>query len=277
MPSSEWTDWENDQIVADYFTMLTADLAGRRYSKAEHNRGLRARIDRGRGSIEYKHQNISAVLKGLGESWIPGYLPAFNFQASLVEAVLRWLDANQVHLGATMAGDTGSGAKDVGQMKIGSPPSGKSRPPAEERDQILAMARRFNVAGRVERNRLLGRAGEERVLAHERAVLESAGRLDLARRVTWVSEEEGDGAGYDIASFSPEGGRRLIEVKTTNGWERTPFFISRNELAVAELRPREWRLLRVWDFARSAKAFELRPPLTAHVELSATGYEATFG
>ncbi len=26
----------------------------------------------------------------------------------------------------------------------------------------------------------------------------------------------------------------LIEVKTTNGWERTPFHISRNELAVAD-------------------------------------------
>lgn len=46
-------------------------------------------IGRPRGSIEYKHQNISAVLKGLGEDWIPGYKPAFNFQASLVDAVVR--------------------------------------------------------------------------------------------------------------------------------------------------------------------------------------------
>lgn len=30
-------------------------------------------IDSPRGSIEYKHQNISAVLKGLGEDWIPGH------------------------------------------------------------------------------------------------------------------------------------------------------------------------------------------------------------
>jgi hypothetical protein len=47
-----------------------------------------------------------------------------------------------------------------------------------------------------------------------------------------MSEEDGDGAGYDIASFAPDGRPRLIEVKTTNGWERTPFHISRNELAV---------------------------------------------
>ena len=58
------------------------------------------------------------------------------------------------------------------------------------------------------------------------AVLRSSGRDDLARKVRWVSEEDGDGAGYDIASFAPDGRARLIEVKTTNGWERTPFHIT---------------------------------------------------
>ena len=32
------------------------------------------------------------MLKGLGEDWIPGYKPAFNIQASLADAVKRWLD-----------------------------------------------------------------------------------------------------------------------------------------------------------------------------------------
>jgi hypothetical protein len=49
----------------------------------------------------------------------------------------------------------------------------------------------------------------------------------------------------------------LIEVKTTNGWERTPFHITRNELAVAEERRSEWRLFRLWNFSREPKAFEL--------------------
>ncbi len=87
-----WTGEQNDAIVADYFAMLADDIAGRAYSKAQHNRLLQAVIGRPRGSIEYKHQNISAVLKGLGEDWIPGYKPAFNFQASLVDAVVRWLN-----------------------------------------------------------------------------------------------------------------------------------------------------------------------------------------
>ena len=91
---------------------------------------------------------------------------------------------------------------------------------------MQAIARKFDVAGRDERNRSLGKAGEERVLQHERAILSGAGGQDLAKKVRWISQEEGDGAGYDISSFTPDGNSRLIEVKTTNGWERTPFHIS---------------------------------------------------
>lgn len=99
---------------------------------------------------------------------------------------------------------------------------------------------------------------------------------DLADKVRWVSQEDGDGAGYDIASFAPNGSPRLIEVKTTNGWERTPFYITRNELEVANARRQEWSLVRLFDFSREARAFELRPPLEAHVSLMATQYRASF-
>ena len=91
MATGPWTDAENDLTVADYFAMLAADLAGRPYNKAEHNRRLRSQVDRSRPSIEFKHRNISAVLKGLGESWITGYLPAFNIQTSLTDAVAQRL------------------------------------------------------------------------------------------------------------------------------------------------------------------------------------------
>ena len=41
-------------------------------------------------------------------------------------------------------------------------------------------------------------------------------------------------------------------------------------------RPTEWCLLRLWNFAREPRAFELRPPLDAHVTLIATSFEARF-
>ena len=53
--AADWTDAQNDAIVADYFAMLADDIVGKPYSKAEHNRLLQVAIDRPRGSIEYKH------------------------------------------------------------------------------------------------------------------------------------------------------------------------------------------------------------------------------
>ncbi len=277
MSSGAWTDQENDLIVADYFAMLADDVAGRTYNKAEHRRRLMPLLeDRSEGSVEFKHQNISAVLKGFGEDWIPGYKPAFNYQMALEYAVARWLAQSPAWLDRVPSTPAMTGMRETPQLWIGPPPTLSNQPPPQELEQTQATARRFDVAGRDERNRALGRAGEERVLAHERAVLASAGRDDLAERIIWVSQDEGDGAGYDIASFSTDGRRRLIEVKTTNGWERTPFHITRNELAVADECRDEWYLLRLWNFSREPKAFELRPPLDAHVSLTPTSFQASF-
>jgi len=99
MAAQPWTDRENDLVVAAYFAMLAEDLAGRPYNKAARNRQLQDLLpERNRSSIEFKHQNMSAVLKGLGEAWISGYKPAFNFQMSLVDAVARWLATNPAWL-----------------------------------------------------------------------------------------------------------------------------------------------------------------------------------
>jgi Protein NO VEIN, C-terminal len=275
MSGEEWSELENDAIVADYFSMLSDELVGVRYNKAAHNRSLQEMISRSKGSIEFKHQNISAVLKGLGETWINGYKPAFNFQMSLVDAVARHLQKREGWL-ARPASTLMVISEAPGAIWVSTPPTLQNTPPPEELEQMQAVARKFDVAGRDERNRSLGKAGEERVLHHERAMLASAGRQDLARKVRWVSQEDGDGAGYDISSFTPEGENRLIEVKTTNGWERTPFHISKNELAVADSNRDSWTLFRLWNFAREPRAFELRPPLDTHVDLTATSFQASF-
>ena len=231
MTSTHWTDAENDLIVADYFAMLIHDFAGRPYNKSEHRRRLRQQLSgRSDGSIEFKHQNISAVLKGLGEDWIPGYKPAFNFQESLIDAVARKLLANEDWLTRAANASSLNGLGEARQLWIGPPPTQSNHAPPEELDQMLHIARKFDVAGRDERNRALGRAGEECILAHERASLKTANRHDLANKIRWISDEDGDGAGNDIQSFATDGTLRLIEVKTTNGWERTPFHITRNEL-----------------------------------------------
>lgn len=275
--SGNWSDLENDAIVADYFAMLADDLAGRPYNKAARNRDLQAVIGRSHGSIEYKHQNITAILQAMGEAWIPGYKPAFNVQQSLIDAVVRRLSQRKIPAWVPVrtAGSTGDQVfHDDGPLWFGPPPTVSNRPPPQHLAWMTEIARKYDVAGRDERNRALGEAGEERVLVHERASLTAAGRADLARDIRWVSHLDGDGAGYDIASFDPDGRPRLIEVKTTDGGDRTPFHISRHELDVADANPDEWRLVRLWDFSRRPRAYELAPPLDAHVSLMATSYLA---
>lgn len=275
MSATAWSDEENDAIVAAWFAMLMDDLAERPVNKAAQNRALQEATGRSRGSIEFKHCNISAAAKAFGLPILPGYQPRFNFQMSLAEAISRWL-AWHPHWDAPTRAAHPQQMAEHEPLFVDVAPTLRNVPPPEELEQMQRVARKFDVAGRDERNRALGYAGEERVLHHERATLRQVGRDDLADRVRWVSQEDGDGAGYDILSFSPEGRERLIEVKTTNGWVRTPFHISRNELEVSEERGDAWCLFRLHDFARQPRAFELQPPLEAHVALIAESYRASF-
>ncbi|MCB1834362.1 MAG: DUF3883 domain-containing protein [Geminicoccaceae bacterium] len=279
MANSSWSDAENDLIVADYFDMLKDEINGEKPNKAERNRALREHLDdRSKGSVEFKHQNISAVMLGFGQPWIDGYKPAPKIQIALIDAVRRWLDAHPDWLTERAGLDSSNaltGVSEFGTLFIGPPPTFSNQPPPIDSDKFKAVARHFDAAERDDRNRKLGAAGERHILEHERTTLRDAGRADLARKIRWTSKEDGDGAGYDIASFEPDGRERLIEVKTTNGWERTPFYITPNELQVAERNEDCWHLVRLWDFARTPRAFAIRPPLERHISLIATAYRAT--
>lgn len=276
MSGGDWTDAENDLIVGDYLDMLADDLAGRPYNKAAHNRALQVRLPgRSHKSIEFKHRNISAVMQVLNQPWIQGYLPAYAFQTRLIDAVLKRLGELRGPAFTSKAEQPGS-ADGVGRVLFFAPPPPFLNRPLLDPNRAEALARRFDPAEADARNRVLGRDGEALVLDFERWTLRRSGRDDLAAQVRWTSQEDGDGAGYDIASFRPDGRPRLVEVKTTNGWERSAFHITRNELAVANDNRDAWRLVRVWNFAREPRAFELAPPLDAQVSLTPTSFLARF-
>src|SRR5208282_6520175 len=88
---TNWQDDELDAIVGDYFAMLAADLSGQPYVKSRHSAALMARTGRTHRSVEFKHQNISAVLDELGMPWIPGYKPKRNYQNAIFDAIDRYL------------------------------------------------------------------------------------------------------------------------------------------------------------------------------------------
>ena len=106
--------------------------------------------------------------------------------------------------------------------------------------------------------------------------LRAQGRNDLAKKVQWVSEEIGDGAGFDVLSFNLAGDERLLEVKTTSGYHKTPFYLTENERLVSEERPTEFRLVLLYDFHKEPKAFKLKPPLSESVFLRPQTYRASF-
>lgn len=270
---TDWSDREIDLVVADYFDMLGLELSGQGFVKAHRNAALQELTGRSRGSIEFKHQNVSAVLLQLGMPWIEGYKPMANFQRALVDGVERHLAGSPATFENPFPMPAPRGLHEPGGLFFEQPPPADfdAVPPALDR-----IVRRFDPALRDARNRRLGQQGEERVFFSEQAALRAAGRTDLAKRVRWVSAEDGDGAGYDIRSFDGAGGERLIEVKTTTGHSTTPFLLSENERAFSEERPDAFRLVRLYDFARQPRAFELVPPLDRVVRLNAATWRAEF-
>jgi len=269
---SDWQDDELDAIVADYFDMLRADLAAQPYVKLRHSQALMARIGRTHRSVEFKHQNISAVLENLGLPWIPGYKPKQNYQNAIFGAIERSLteppDVVEPVPRPVAAPPTPLGV-------FVAPPPLDANPEAMP-ESLRRLVRKFDPVLRDHRNRSLGKAGEEFVIELERRQLIGADRSDLARKIRWVSVEDGDGAGYDVLSFDAAGHERLLEVKTTNGSARTPFFLTRNERSLATERPADWRIYRVHLFAKDPRIFTITPPLEGAVNLRTEIWRASF-
>lgn len=274
-------DWlECEAIVQDYFSMLNDELIGKLYSKAEHRRGLLAKLNqRSEGSIEFKHQNISAILIELGQPYIKGYKPAFNYQRQLKQVVLSYLAAKPQELdlisdSADLPVDHQPKVIDWGSVLDTEIPE-RIASVQEPRREYLA--RKVNYSERERNNRSLGLRGEEFALEYERYRLTQAGRADLADEVKWVSRDEGDGMGYDIRSFSVEREDELfIEVKTTNSGKYQPFYITDNELAFSQEFERQYCLYRVYDFRVNARLFQLAGPVDFHTHISPIIYKASF-
>ncbi|HEY5411939.1 MAG TPA: DUF3883 domain-containing protein [Caulobacteraceae bacterium] len=272
------TDWgaeELDLILADYFAMLAAEAEGRGYVKARHSAALMARIGRTHRSVEFKHMNISAVLGELGMPTIRGYKAKPNYQNAIFDAVDRYLEAHPEALVPAMPTVLASGMAEA-QPLFEEPPPARRDGGMIRAAGLDRLVRKFDPGARDERNRVLGKAGEELVYFSERRRLEAADRPDLARKVRWVAQEDGDGAGFDILSFNRDGRERLVEVKTTRGTRTTPFLLTHNEHALSGERPEDFRIFRVFEFDKAPRLFRLKPPLEELVTLQAETWRASF-
>lgn len=256
--SLTWSNTEVQLIIADYFNMLSADLKGEDYSKAAHRRALMPLLaNRSDGSVEFKHQNISAVLVELGQPFIKGYLPRFNYQQILKEAVIDYLQLNlKIEDQFRMFSDKIILPKktDFNFNKfIVEPP--KLNVAVEPKATYQRSPIKTNYLEREQKNQRLGYLGEELVLEYEKWQLISLGKENLADSVRWISKEEGDGAGFDILSRNLNGTDKYIEVKTTKLAKETPIFFSKNELDFSLENSGNFYLYRVFNFEEQAKMF----------------------
>jgi hypothetical protein len=261
--SDNWSQVEVEATVSDYFDMLLSELRGEPFNKAEHNRTLQALLnDRTKGSIERKHQNISAVMIELGYPYIDGYKPLGNYQALLRDIIQERL-----------AGAIGlqNAAITAVEQNIGKIPAVSNilsvlvpAPRQEEHDLAIydrvvrpTKVIRKNYLAIESRNRSLGAAGEKFILEYEHARLWKAGKKELANRIEHTASTKGDGLGYDIMSFEPNGRERLIEVKTTRFGMQTPFYATSGEVEFSQDRKEDYHLYRLFSFLKQPQLFVL--------------------
>jgi hypothetical protein len=201
---------------------------------------------RSRGSIERKHQNISAVMLQLGLPYIKGYKPLPNIQEALRTEVRRRLEANPEWFAELQPQrESPAEARFSAALREVAVPEMPPEPHGRKVDYGLLQ----------EESKRVGDRGEEFVFNFEKATLEREGRADLAADVLWVAREVGDGAGYDIRSFGLDGGLRYIEVKATKLGALTPFYITSAELDFARRHHGEYAMYRVFDVDGDAPEF----------------------
>ena len=226
--SDAWSKEEIELITADYLVMLRAELAGQPYNKAEHRRALQKNLrNRSEQSIEWKHQNITAVLLEAGFPSIDGYMPARNYQRYQFPEIVIQHVSRDVALAGTIEAtvqrqaDAIPAIDDILKALVDSP---ERRPNDNVRDAHARVPTitKVDYVAREASNQRLGKLGEEFAINFEKARLIAAGADSLADRIEHVSVEQGDGLGYDIRSFESDGADRFIEVKTTRFSRYTP-------------------------------------------------------
>jgi hypothetical protein len=255
--TEDWSKEEVAFIVADYFNMLSLELGGKKYNKTFFRRALIGLLNkRSEGSIEFKHQNISAVLANMGLPFIKGYKPRFNYQQILEEEIADFLQSNrnvyeksfeQFAESTTAVNKSNIDFDDF----IGDEPEHSKV--AEQEPTYKPI--KTNYLKKEQDNRNLGEQGEELVIAYENYRLIKANKESLADKIEWISKKKGDGTGFDILSKNLNGTDRFIEVKTTKLSKETPFYVTKTEISFSNLKREDFYLYRVYNFDSTPKMF----------------------
>jgi hypothetical protein len=269
--SASWTTTELAFIIQDYFSMLMDELNSKPYNKTDHRNRLHTFLGgRSKKSLEFKHMNISAVLRDLGIPYIKGYKPLPNIQRLMVDEVLNYLQANQKDLSplfdrfAEVTEEQHSLTINYSfEQLLEEPPPKPDVNKVEEPKPVYRMPFKVNYLEREQNNRKLGDAGEELVLKYEKWRLSVTGKAGLADRV-------------DILSYNDNGTDRYIEVKTTKLGKEAPIFFSLNEYDFSKGHASHYYLYRLFNFNTKAKMFNVQGSFDDFCRVEAVAFRGKF-
>ena len=277
--SEAWSDKEIQFIIDDYFTMLGKELKSETFNKAEHGRALLPKLNnRSKGSIEFKHQNISAILLELKCPYISGYKPAVNYQAALKIAIQQRLPI-ELFIHELIELDLSReiiipSVEDLLSILVARPERSNKKVAEPNTAYQSTIPSKVDYLRREAINQSLGLIGEKFALNYERARLTKLGQQNLADKIEHTSVEQGDCTGFDIHSYEANGDDRFIEVKTTKYGKYTPFYVSRNELQASKKISDQYHLYRLFDFRNLPGMYMIQGDLECQISLEAVQFIA---
>lgn len=123
-------------------------------------------------------------------------------------------------------------------------------------------------------NKKLGDTGEKLILIQEEKRLKELQEKGIISKDKRVIKQK-DYVGYDFLSYDENGQEIHIEVKTTAGNQKAPFYMSMNEVSVMKSDPK-WKLYRVYDFNAKTKTANFFIWDAVQVELNIDFFSKTY-
>lgn len=274
----DWTREEVELIVSEYFDMLSKEQAGIAFNKSEIRRRILPLLkNRSEGSIEFKNRNISAVLAKIGQPYVRGYLPAYNYQKQLLEEVVfayirQKPEAEKAFQRFAEAAATPKGL--VFESMLEEMPMAEAL--LQEPEIVYRSPVKINYIELEQANQSVGRTGESIALDYERWRLIQAGKENLANKIEWVSQTQGDGLGFDILSKNTNGTDRYIEVKATKLTKEAPFYFSALEYDFSKRQRSSFFLYRVFNLKAEPKLFIANGAYDEFCNMRPTQFKGTF-
>lgn len=117
--------------------------------------------------------------------------------------------------------------------------------------------KKIDYADKSKSNAENGLSGEKLVMDYEKNRLIELGRKDLAKQIKWVSEVS-DSVGYDILSYDIIDNHvmtKYIEVKTTEGNDKSVFYISKNEIKTMKKYKEHYFIYRIFNLNKNPEVF----------------------